>query len=77
MSSKADQFTECHGISTLAIHDHESIENCGKEKIQLTPNDVIFGRGRKFDNHEGNAQFRLITKIQLGAYIAACNGETK
>ena len=77
MSSKADQFTECHGISTLAIHDHEIIENCGKEMIQLTPNDVIFGRGRKSDNHKGNVHFRSLINTQLSAYIAACDGAAK
>ena len=77
MASKADEFTECHGINNLTINDKESIEICSNQKIQLTPNDVIFGRGRKSDNHGGNVQFRCLINSKFEAYMAACDDLTK
>ena len=77
MSLKADELTECHGIDNLTIHDSDSKELCSDKKIQLTPSDVIFGRGKKSNNHKGNVRFHLLVNEQLGAYMAACDGPAK
>ena len=77
MALNADEFIEFHSVNNLAIHDNDNIENCSNKLIQLTPNNIIFGRGRKSDNHKGKVQFCSLINTQLGAYIAACDGVTK
>jgi hypothetical protein len=47
------------------------------QAVQPTTHDVIFGRGRRYDNHPGNVQFHHIVKNYIYQYATAANRAEK